>query len=244
MGYTFNPWWGCMKVSEECTHCYALDVAHHYVKEPLWGPAATTDRRLFGAKHWAEPLTWNKRAERERHRHSVFCASMADVYEDHPQLEPERQKLWALIEATPWLNWLLLTKRPENILVMSPWKQGIWPDNVWIGTSAGTQKAANTRVPSLLDIPAAVRFISCEPQLEYMDFTPWMKHLHWIICGGESGQEHRPLDLDWARSVRDQCLPARVPYYFKQVGGRTHSSGGRLLDGREWTEMPPEVPSH
>jgi protein gp37 len=247
-GHTFNPWWGCLKVSEECTHCYALDIASQgptRYPEPLWGPAATTGRRLFGENHWAEPLKWNRQAERDGHRHSVFCASMADVYEEHPQLEPERIKLWKLIETTPMLNWLLLTKRPENIMDMSPWGPYArpWPDNVWIGTSAGLQKRADERIPILLEIPAAVKFISAEPLLGPVDFTPWLPRLSWIIAGGESGAQYRPLNLTWARSLRDQCQQSATPFYFKQVGGRTHAAGGRLLDGREWTEMPPEVPA-
>jgi protein gp37 len=247
-GATFNPWWGCLKVSEECAHCYALDIAAHYIKEPLWGPAATTRRRLFGEKHWAEPLKWNHQAERDGHRHSVFCGSMCDVCEEHPQLDSERTKLWKLIEATPWLNWILLTKRPRNFIKMSPWGLNPWPGNVWVGTSAGTQKRADSEIPYLLDVPAVVHLVSVEPQLEYVNLTPYLNRLEWVICGGESGPHHRPFSLDWARDLRDQCLSARlqgypVSFYFKQVGGRTHAAGGRLLDGREWTEMPPEVPA-
>lgn len=240
-GYSWNPWWGCLKVSEECQHCYARDIAHHYGHE-VWGPAATTGRRLFGEEHWAEPLRWNRAAKRDGHRHSVFCASMADVFEVHPELDSERTKLWKLIETTTWLNWLLLTKRPENILAMAPWGWSTWPDNVWIGTSVGLQSRAEERLPYLLEVPAVVRFLSCEPLLGPLDLTPWLSRLQWVISGGESGPNFRPLNLDWARDLRDQCQVAGVPYYFKQIGGRYHDSGGRLLDSREWTEMPPEVP--
>jgi protein gp37 len=246
-GHTFNPWWGCLKVSEECQHCYAEDIANHYMKERLWGPAQNTPRLTFGENHWKDPHQWNRKAQQGGHRHSVFCASMSDVYEIHPQLETERQKLWQTIAATPYLNWLLLTKRPENILTLSPWGRGTWPDNVWIGTSAGLQKRAEERVPALLEVPAVVRFISAEPLLGPVDLTPWLPNLSWIIAGGESGTHHRPLNLQWARDLRDQCLSAKrqgypVSFYFKQIGGRTHAAGGRLLDGREWTEMPPERP--
>ena len=110
-GYTFNPWWGCFKVAPECKHCYAADIAHHYHKD-VWGPETTTPRLLFGEKHWQEPLAWNRQAQRQGHRRSVFCASMADVYEEHRDVASARFKLWELIEQTPWLNWLLLTKRP------------------------------------------------------------------------------------------------------------------------------------
>ncbi len=240
-GYTFNPWWGCLKVSEACRFCYAEGIAHHYGHR-VWGPAATTPRRLFGEKHWQEPLRWNQQAAQDGHRRAVFCASMADVYEDHPNVTGERQKLWKLIDATPWLNWLLLTKRPENILPMSPWRAGHWPDHVWVGTSIGLQRRAEERLPPLLEVSAVVRFVSCEPLLGPLDLTPWLAGLHWVICGGESGHEARPMNPDWARSLRNQCLEARVPFYFKQWGGRYHNSGGRLLDGQIWDEMPPERP--
>lgn len=245
-GETFNPWWGCLKVSEECQKCYAEGIAKHYGKN-VWGPAANTERWTFGEKHWQEPFKWNRQAEKQGHRHSVFCASMADVYEDHPQVTNEREKLWRVIEQTPWLNWLLLTKRPENILKMSPWI-GQWPDNVWIGTSVGLQKRAEERIPCLLEVPAVVRFLSCEPLLGPVDLMPWISQLQWIITGGESGTNARPMNMEWARSLRDQCLSARlqgyqVPFFFKQVGGRYHDSGGSLLDGREWKELPPEVPA-
>jgi protein gp37 len=241
-GYTFNPWWGCLKVSEECKHCYAEDIAHHYGHN-VWGPATTTSRRFFKEKHWQEPLVWNRQAEKQGHRRSVFCASMADVYEDHPMLSGPRERLWKLIDATPWLNWLLLTKRPENVLAMSPWGiNAIWPDNVWIGTSVGLQERAEERIPSLLEVPAVVRFLSCEPLLGPVDLSPWISQLHWVISGGESGQGARPLDLDWVRALREQCQEAGIAYFFKQVGGRYHGSGGRELDGRTWDDLPSEVP--
>ncbi|MGH2478077.1 MAG: DUF5131 family protein [Ktedonobacteraceae bacterium] len=238
-GYTFNPWWGCLKVSEECHRCYAEGIAHHYGHD-VWGPAANTPRRLFGDSHWQEPLTWNRQAQRDGHRRSVFCASMADVYEKHPTIVHERRKLWELIEATPWLNWLLLTKRPENILELSPWRSS-WPDNVWVGTSVGLQSRAEELIPYLLEVPAVVRFLSCEPLLGPLDITPWLAQLHWVICGGESGTGARVMDLDWARSLRSQCQTFDVPYFFKQVGGRYHDSGGNKLDGQTWEQMPVAV---
>jgi protein gp37 len=239
-GHTFNPWWGCLKVSEGCGGCYAKGIAVHY-GYPVWGPGQTTPRRFFGERHWQEPLGWNRRAERQGHRHSVFCGSMCDVYEENAALDSERLKLWDLIEKTPWLNWLLLTKRPENILAFSPWSDR-WPDNVWVGTSVELQQRAEERIPRLLEVPAVVRFLSCEPLLGPLDLTPWLAQLQWVISGGESGERARPMDLAWPCAIRDQCLAANVPYFFKQVGGRYHNSGGRLLDGRTWNEMPPEFP--
>ncbi|MGH2478380.1 MAG: DUF5131 family protein, partial [Ktedonobacteraceae bacterium] len=235
----YNPWWGCTKVSEECKRCYAEGIANHFGYRTTWGPASTSSRRFFGENHWQEPLTWHQQAEREGHRHSVFCASMADIYEDNPILVPHRARLWKLIEATPMLNWLILTKRPENILIMSPWKSQ-FPDNVWLGTSVGLQRRAEERVPLLLQVPATVRFLSCEPLLDKVDLSPWITDLQWIICGGESGTGARPMDLEWARLLREQCQDAQVPYFFKQVGGRYHNSGGSQLDGSYFQDMPPE----
>lgn len=246
-GRTFNPWWGCLKVSEECTHCYAEGFAKR-VGRDIWGPVATTPRWLLSENNWKQPIKWNVEAEKQGHRQSVFCASMADVFEDHPLVVESRKRLWLLIQRTYWLNWLLLTKRPENILQMVPmsWLNK-FPDNVWVGTSVGNQKRAEERIPILLKVPAVVRFLSCEPLLEEINIMPWIPQLQWIICGGESGPKHRAFHPEWARSLRDQCLSARlqgypVQYFFKQHGGRTHDSGGRLLDGRTWDELPPEFP--
>jgi protein gp37 len=215
-------------------------MAHHWGWN-VWGPSSTTNRRVTSDANWKLPLKWNREAIAQGHRHSVFCASLADVFEEHPDVIKARFRLWELIEQTPMLNWLLLTKRPENILKLAPWGTS-WPDNIWTGTSAGTQAMAQKNVAALLQVPSVVRFVSCEPQLEHVDFTSWLSDLQWIICGGESGAKARPFDLDWARSLRDQCQEYTVPYFFKQVGGRYHNSGGRELDGRTWDEIPPEVP--
>jgi protein gp37 len=237
-GFTFNIAWGCVKVSEGCKYCYADTLSSRY-GFALWGPRA--ERRTFGAKYWRRPLLWNKRAQRLGHRLNVFCSSMADVFEAHPVVSQERQKLWPLIEQTPLLNWLLLTKRPQNVLEMVPWP-GVFPDNVWIGTSVENQRRADERVPVLLEVPAVVRFLSCEPLLGPVDLSAWLPSLQWVIVGGESGAAARPMSPEWARSLCDACVAERVPFFFKQWGGRYHSAGGRLFDGRTWDEMPPEVP--
>lgn len=241
-GYTFNPWIGCAKVAQECKYCYAEAFAVRW-DWPLWGPVSTTPRRVTSPANWKKPPRWNKEAAEQGHRRSVFCASLADVFEYHPDTAEARRLLFQLIEQTPWLNWLLLTKRPENMVRMAPasWADQ-WPDNVWAGTSAGTQASAERNIPYLLDVPAVVHFVSDEPQLELVNFRPWLPRLQWLICGGESGDKRRPFDLAWARDVRDQCLEANVPFFFKQVGGRYHNSGGRNLDGRTWDEIPPELP--
>lgn len=234
--HSFNAWWGCFKVSEECKNCYAETFSKRVGKD-IWGPAINTDRWILSENNWKNPLKWNRQAEKEGQYHRVFCSSMSDVFEDHPAVTESRKRLWDVIEQTPWLNWQLLTKRPENIMSMAPWGQS-WPGNVWAGASVGTQARAIERIPELLKVPAKVRFLSCEPLLEAVDLTPWLSALQWIICGGESGPRHRAFDPDWARSLRDQCLEANIPYFFKQHGGLHHDSGGNLLDGQTWQQFP------
>jgi len=217
---TFNPWWGCERVSPGCQHCYAETFAKR-TGNAVWGKSA--DRRRFGDKHWTEPLKWNRQAEKDGRRHLVFCASMADVFEDRADHEPDRAQLWALIEATPFLTWQLLTKRPENVHLMVPqrWVFDRWPENVWLGTTVEDQQRANERIPHLLANDASVRFLSCEPLLGTVLLAPWLHEgVGWVIVGGESGPKHRPLDLEDARIIRDECEEAGVPFFFKQVGGQ------------------------
>jgi protein gp37 len=234
--HTFNPWWGCAKVSDECRHCYAEGVGERFGTK--WGPTAI--RRMFGDKHWNEPLKWNRSAEVAEVRARVFCASMADVFEDRIDLRDSRSRLWKLIEATPRLDWLLLTKRPQNVCGMLPTE---WLDspraNVWIGTSIGNEKSWRDRALALASVPAVVHFWSCEPLLEPVsilcprcggsgndhragdgggcpgDFPDW------VIVGGESGPRARPFHVEWARSIVEQCKDAGVACFVKQLGART-----------------------
>lgn len=223
---TFNPWWGCAHVSPGCANCYAETMAARYGHD-VWGKDGA--RRTFGDKHWAEPLKWNRRAEERGRPMLVFCASMADVFEPHPALPPERERLWHLIEATPHLRWQLLTKRPELVkeMVPSSWTPetfGGFPSNVWIGTSVEDQQRADERIAALVDIPAPIRFLSCEPLLAPVDLREWLRApgidswIDWVIVGGESGTKARPMHPEWARLIREQCLEAGVPFLFKQWG--------------------------
>jgi len=206
--HTFNPWWGCIKVSEGCANCYAETWAKRYGHD-LWG--RNKPRRFFGENHWKQPIKWNKHAIAKNSRVRVFCASMADVFEDNPILEPEREKLWNLIAQTPMTDWLLLTKRPENMLKLTPWKNE-WPDNVWAMVTVENQENAVKRIPFLIEVPAKVRGLSVEPMLGMVDLSPW------VINGGESGIGSRPMNPEWARLLRDQCVSAGVAYFFKQWG--------------------------
>jgi protein gp37 len=219
--HTFNPWWGCLKISPACKHCYA-EVWARRVGLQLWGGKRTA-RRFFSDAHWREPLKWNADAERAGVRRRVFCASMADVFEDRADLNPWRERLWPIIEQTTSLDWLLLTKRPENVLPSVPWKRR-WPSNAWIGTTVENQKVANENVPILVKIPAAVRFVSCEPLLGSLDLTKWLtvrksrQRIDWVIAGGESGHHSRPMNPVWVEDLRDQCMTSGVPFHFKQWG--------------------------
>lgn len=228
--HTWNPWWGCSKVSPACDHCYAERDAKRFAPgRVLWGVGA--ERRVFGEKHWAEPLKWNARAARTGKRERVFCASMADVFDkDGP--EEERAKLWRLIEATPHLDWLLLTKRIGNVEKMVPpdWlKRDVgrsipdrWPRNARVGATIVTQDEYDRDIGKLLRLPAP-NFLSLEPMLGHIDLrlggasTP-LRRLEWVIAGGESGPHARPAHPDWFRSLRDQCAAAGVPFLFKQWG--------------------------
>jgi len=255
--HTFNIAWGCMKVSPGCQHCYADTLSNRYGFD-VWGPAATTERRTFGAKHWAEPRRWNAAAEKAGQRRRVFCCSMCDVFEDHPTIDAERAKLWPLIRETPWLDWQLLTKRPERIAANLPDDWGAGYPNVWLGTSVESQEYADDRIGHLIAVPAAVRFLSAEPLLDRVSlrWASWAPlngrrvdrdHLdgvrgllHWIIVGGESGPGARPMADAWARELRDQCAEAGIAFFLKQLGGfpNKHGHGDALLDGQRYTEMP------
>jgi protein gp37 len=148
---------------------------------------------------------------------------MADVFERRSDLDPWRERLWNLIDQTPALDWLLLTKRPDRVGKCVPWGRD-WPDNVWLGTTTENQSWANRRLDELLRYPARVRFVSAEPLIGALDLRPWLKpdkdgrRIDWVIAGGESGAKARPMNPEWARELRDQCERAGVAFHFKQWG--------------------------
>ena len=218
--HTFNPWWGCVRVSEACRHCYAETFANR-VGQKVWGVQA--ERRFFGDKHWNEPRKWNAAAEAARQRRRVFCASMADVFEAREDLDVHRTRLWRLIEATPAIDWLLLTKRPENIAMMLPPTWVSAPRlNVWLGTTAEDQESADARTPQLLQVPAVVHFLSVEPMLGPITLRNWLggtPAISWVITGGESGPGYRQMDQRWVRDLRDECIEAGRAFFHKQGSG-------------------------
>jgi protein gp37 len=156
---------------------------------------------------------------------------MADVFERRAILNDERARLWRIIEATPYLDWLLLTKRPQHVGYMVPWTNE-WPKNVWLGTSVENQRIAEQRLPHLLSLPATIRFLSCEPLLGPLDLRSWFKRkgyhsIDWVIAGGESGHNSRPMHPDWAITLLRQCQKAKVAFHFKQWG---HWAPANLVD--------------
>ncbi len=288
--HTFNPWIGCTKVATGCTHCYAESFAKQYNKA-AWGPHGT--RVKTSENSWRQPLKWNRKAEKAGERRRVFCASVADVFEDwrgtvydssrlplfynssgvHKDKAPAgvactvehlRRDLFALIDETPHLDWLLLTKRPENV-------ESMWPctssrsaspqtlkhrDNVWLGCSVSDQATADCYVPELLKCRdlAPVLFLSCEPLLGPINLDAWLEYrpgIDWVIVGGESGQKARPCEMRWICDLAKQCRASGVPCFVKQLGSRPlrhldemHVKQIKLTDckGGDPAEWPAEVP--
>jgi len=309
--HTFNPWTGCGHVSAGCDNCYAAAQSRRFGRD-------FSQRVRTSERNWKEPLKWNKKAKDWSDRNGEICADCGSKncssWKGHWPLhctdcKSEKRSrvanplvfcgsmcewlgdLIRLIHATPNLNWLLLTKRPEawlqrmgdtfarlllrgaDTLKLVAWRDGNPPPNVWIGTTVENQEMADKRIPELLKIPAVGRFLSCEPLLGEVDLSryhigwhhcadcghvsdphediplgseiPCWKcsnigsteigghHLHWVICGGESGHNARPMHPDWPRGLRDQCELAEIPFFFKQWG-TWHPLG--TTDGRQ--ELP------
>lgn len=249
--HTANFWWGCVKVSPGCEHCYAETLVKRWGGDNIWGPPKTTSRE-FKAGVWRELPRWNRKAQAEGKRRRVFVQSMSDFFEDHPDVGEWRSRALGMMEALGGLDFQVLTKRPENVRgMLSPryFEEGGWPENIWIGVSVEDQKRADERIPLLLEFPAPVRFLSCEPLLGPLDLwafsgahgsfgSSWdhrgtygyyqiatgrigslleIPGIDWVIAGGESGPGKRPMDLAWARSLRDQCHDAGVAFFMKQI---------------------------
>lgn len=288
---TFNPWIGCTKISPACDDCYAARSTPARTLNVTWGP--TEQRRRTSASNWALPLRWNAAAAQFQALHGrrqrVFCASLADVFDNNVPTE-WREDLWRLIEASPNLDWLLLTKRIGNAVNMLPVPddfERLYP-HVWIGATVCNQVEADRDIPKLLATPARIRFLSIEPLLGPIDLlatgdvlcrcdgclsmakkypqSAGVQRIDWVIVGGESGPHARPMSPDWARTLRDQCLAAGVPFMFKQwgewlpmlgqveglpvgpnkvftpdgwvMGWAGKKAAGRLLDGVEHSAFP------
>ncbi len=213
--HTFNPWIGCQKVSPGCDHCYAEALMDTRYGKVNWGPHG--ERKRTSEANWKLPLRWARQAGR-LNRPRVFCASLADVFDNKVPKE-WRADLFALIRATPELDWLLLTKRPENIRKMLPadWDSGYF--NVWLGTTCEDQKNYDRRWEILKAVPAVIRFISYEPAIGPLRISDdWQKKApDWIICGGESGRVTRYMEPAWAESLKTQCEYLGIAFFMKQM---------------------------
>lgn len=230
---TFNPWRGCTKISPACEYCYAQVQQEQRFGQVEWG--AGKPRLRTSSANWKKPLTWNRRAEIAGTRPFVFCASLADVFDN--EVDPAwRADLFELIERTPQLVWLLLTKRIGNVTKMVEHL----PRNVALGATMANQAEYDRDAPKLWDaghkLNALFTFGSLEPLLGPIDLDHHTAP-DWIIVGGESGHGARPMDLDWARALRDQSRAMGRVFNFKQTGAKV-GHGSELLDGVRHFDRP------
>jgi protein gp37 len=247
---TWNPTTGCTKVSAGCDNCYAFTLANRLLSGAYRSqlPVVDTHRNRtdpFAVRIWPDrvqvPKTW-----KEPRR--IFVNSMSDLFHNEVPDEFAAECFGVMLEADHHV-YQILTKRPARAarFITGPGRRlfpdGRLPSHIWIGTSVEDQEV-DYRVRHLLDVPAAVRFLSCEPLIGPLDLTEFFTspfaepEIHWVIAGGESGIGARPLEAGWVRTIRDQCLVHDIPFFFKQWGGRTPKAGGRILDGEVWDEFP------
>lgn len=238
---TWNPWVGCTKVSPGCAHCYAERLINRLHRGNPGGHSPFTVLRRTAPATFDAPLRWARRLPRASdggYVRRVFTCSLSDFF--HPAADPWRREAWLLMQRTPGLTYQILTKRPERIAANLPtdWGPNGWP-NVWLGTSIETDDYRG-RIEELVKVPARLRFLSVEPLLGPLHLSPYLFDIGWVIVGGESGPHARKMDLDWARTVRDDCIGMGVPFFFKQLGGAQHKRDGveALLDGRTHKEVP------
>lgn len=231
---TWNPTTGCDRISAGCDNCYALTLAKRLkamgqAKYQIDGDPRTSGPGFALTVHRQtldEPYRW-------RQPRLVFVNSMSDLFHARVPLGFVRD-VFDVIADTPQHTYQVLTKRSTRLRKVADRLD--WPDNLWMGVSVENADAMY-RVDDLRQVPAAVRFLSCEPLLGSLDGINLM-NIGWVIAGGESGANNRPMQLAWARSIRDACQEAEVPFFFKQWGGRTPKAAGRELDGRVWNQMP------
>lgn len=257
--HTLNPWIGCAKVHAGCANCYAENLMATRFKRVVWGPRGTRERTSQAT--WQSAIGWNAIAESLGERHRVFCASLADVFEDRPELAPWRQDLFNLIDATPNLDWLLLTKRPENVPQM--WYsisdgvtkcqlagRAVYRENVWIGTSVSAIESLNL-INDLIALRVYARrlFVSVEPLLDEVNLGlgNWVREypIDWFIVGGESGPQARPCRGEWIYDIICQCGYALTPVFVKQLGANAWWRGRPLhladAKGGDPSEWPTEL---
>lgn len=236
--HTFNPWWGCTKVSPGCDNCYA-ETFDKRVGGAHWGKGVP--RRTFGDAHWNEPLKWNRDAEKRGVRELVFCASMADVMDDEAP-GGQRERLWTLINETPWLIWQILTKRPHRYIRYLP--SCFHHDNVWLGTTAENQEFFDIRwgfVYAEASTRGLVSFVSYEPALGPLSMKTRSTVPDWIIFGGETGAGRRPMQREWADALIAECGDSGTKFFMKQFSAATPAQASALIPAELLIREFPEV---
>lgn len=247
---TWNPVTGCSKVSPGCAHCYAERISHQYkFTSKAWIPQFASENVVLHPERLEQPLHWKK-------PRMVFVNSMSDLFHENVSFDFIDSVMNVICE-TSQHTFQVLTKRPARMFDYFTRKERKFHaaniENLWLGVSVENQKAADERIPFLLQTPAAIRFLSCEPLLGEIDLEDYLTtvdgwdadaygnieghHIDWVIVGGESGPHYREMNLDWARSIRDQCAAVNVPYFFKQQSGY-RSEMNPTLDGVEWHQFP------
>lgn len=238
---TWNPVTGCTQVSDGCDNCYALTLSHrllsaHYTRRRPARNTPTNRRDPFAVRLWperlGEPAHW-------RQPRRVFVNSMGDLFHVDVPETFVREIFETMLHEDRHI-YQVLTKRPARLARFVKRNADLFgdatvPPHIWVGTSIENSETA-FRADHLRNVAASVRFLSCEPLLGPVRLN--LDGLHWVIAGGESGHHYRELDLDWVRMIRDDCERAEVPFFFKQVGGRTPKAGGRTLDERTWSQYP------
>lgn len=227
---TFNPWEGCVKVSEECSNCYAAARDERFHNGENWGKDA--GRFHHAPAYWRQPYAWDRAALAAGERRRVFCGSLCDIMEDRPDLTAARNETFRISAETKYLDWLFLTKWPQNFSKFLP----DYPPHWWLGTTVGVKKSL-WRIDAIRDLPARVKFLSIEPLLEDLGKID-LRGISWVICGAESGQGARPMNRDWARSVRDQAVEQGARFFYKQEAVMGVKVVSPMLDGRQWLEFP------
>ncbi|MDQ3557229.1 MAG: phage Gp37/Gp68 family protein [Gemmatimonadota bacterium] len=238
---TWNPTTGCTKVSDGCDHCYAHALAHRLLSNVYRARLPVIDTEMnqanpFAVRTWPERLDQPERWTSPR---LIFVNSMSDLFHVDMPEEFVRQVFEVMLRVDRHV-YQVLTKRPSRAVRFFTrnadlFPSGSIPEHIWMGASVEND-AVISRVAQMRSLPALTRFLSCEPLLGPLALD--LEGFHWVIVGGESGIGYRNLDLSWVQDIRDQCTTAAVPFFFKQVGGRTPKAGGRMLDGKTWDEMP------
>ena len=239
--HTWNPWIGCTAVSPACAHCYAEELMDHRYGRVTWGPGQDRARTAEGT--WRHPLKWNREAEAAGRIDTVFCLSLGDIWDNEVD-QLWRNQAFDRMRETPHLLYLLLSKRIGNAErmtdVLKHGSSAALPPNVALGATMVDQEEWDRDMPKLKQagevLGARFTFASVEPMLGEINARGLLPD--WVIVGGESGRQARPIHPDWVISMRDQCEAAGVPFFFKQWGGRNKKAAGRQLNGRTYDEMP------